>query len=251
MKGSLKIALNADEEPGSPESRRYLPSWLEGADWAFVCEPAAPGGTLVTRRKGVGIFRLSVKGKAAHAGSEPDKGVNAIEELIRKLIEIIRLADPKQGTTVNVGTIEGGQEPYIVPDSAKAAVDIRVANLEEQKRIEQGINKLVASSFVKGTSVSVQGGFHRPPMEPIAGTERLKQVVREAGATLGYNIDFTVAPRGGASDGNLIVTHGIPCIDGMGPVGSGAHSEEEFIELDSLYEKAKLLALVLDKLLCG
>ena len=249
IRGSIRIYLNADEEPGSPESRDHLSEYLDGADSAFVFEPSAPDGALVTRRKGVGIFRFAVKGKAAHAGSEPEAGANAIEELMFKLTELIQLADAEKGTTINIGTIRGGNEPYIVPESAEASVDVRVATLQEQRRIERAVANLLEKSVVEGTASSVKGGFHRPPMEPVAGTEELKRVVCEAADSLGYKVRFTTSPRGGASDGNLINSLGVPCIDGMGPLGSGAHSPKEYIKVNSLFDKAKLAALILDKLL--
>ncbi len=247
--GSLRVFLNADEEPGSPESRKYLKTCLEGVNCAFLTEPSYSKNTLVTRRKGVGIFRFSVKGKAAHAGSQPKAGANAILGLIHLLDKVMKLTDRHKGITINVGTITGGKEPYIVPDSAGAAVDVRVPNLDEQKRIERSIVALACEPAVRGTKISIEGGFHRPAMEPVAGTEDVKRVVRKAAKGLGYEIRFSRSPRGGASDGNLITHLGVPCIDGMGPLGSGTHSSREYIEVSSLFNKAKLLALVLDKLL--
>jgi len=248
INGSVRIYLNSDEEPGSPESRDQLPKCLEGVNAALVFEPPAPDGTLVTRRKGVGIFRLSVKGKAAHAGSEPEEGANAIDELIKKLVKINQLADPEKGTTINVGVIKGGEEPYIVPEQAEASVDIRVPTLDEQRRIELGIQTLAKETAIGGTQTSVNGGFHRPPMEPCAGTAELEGVIQSAGALLGSKVSFTTSPRGGASDGNLIATAGTPCVDGMGALGGGAHTAQEFIVVSSMFEKAKLAALVLDAL---
>lgn len=249
INGSIRIYLNGDEEPGSPESRDKLPKCLDGVRAALVFEPPAPDGTLVTRRKGVGIFQFSVEGKAAHAGSEPSAGANAINELMDKLIKVNKLADPEIGTTINVGVIKGGEEPYIVPEHAEASVDIRVPTLDEQQRIELAIQTLVQETGIEGTTTTVSGGFHRPPMEPCAGTVALESAIRSAAALLGFEVLFTISPRGGASDGNLIAAAGVPCVDGMGALGGGAHTAQEFIVVSSMFEKAKLAALVLDALL--
>jgi glutamate carboxypeptidase len=249
LEGTIKLFLNSDEEPGSPESRRFLSTCLDDVEWAFVFEPASPNEGLVTRRKGVGIFRFWAKGRAAHAGSEPEAGANAIEELISKLIKLTSYANRDLGTSINIGTIKGGKEPYIVPDSACAAVDVRVPTLEEQKRIERAIKDLIKPPLLRGTELRVGGGFHRPPMNPAPGTEEVKQVICNAADLLGCSVTFSTAQRGGATDGNLIVSHGIPCIDTMGPVGGGAHTDQEYIEVKSLYNKTALTAVVLDMLL--
>jgi glutamate carboxypeptidase len=144
--------------------------------------------------------------------------------------------------------IKGGEEPYIVPEHAEARVDIRVPTLDEQRRLELGIQTLGKETAIGGTKTLINGGFHRPPMEPCGGTTDLEEVIQSAGALLGSKVTFTTSPRGGATDGNLVAAAGTPCVDGMGVLGGGAHTAQEFTVVSSMFEKAKLAALVLDAL---
>jgi len=135
LKGSMRVVINSDEEPGSPTSRDHWSELSRDVDWAFVLEPAQPDGALVLRRKGVGIFHLHVKGRAAHAGAEPEKGASAIHVLAKKILDLESIADLTLGTTVNTGVIQGGTHPYVVPAEAMAKIDIRVPTLVERERV--------------------------------------------------------------------------------------------------------------------
>jgi glutamate carboxypeptidase len=247
LRGSIRVVINADEEPGSPTSRDLWPDLARGAAAAFVLEPAQPTGALVLRRKGVGIFHLRVRGRAAHAGAEPEKGASAIGALMRKCLDIEALAAPAVGTTVNVGVIRGGTHPYVVPEAAEAAIDFRVPTLAERERVMAALRAIAAREDGPGTTAALTGQFHRPPLEPVPGTERLARIVEEVGRGLKLPVEWDVT--GGASDGNNIAAAGIPTIDGMGPAGGGAHSAAEYMEIPSLFQKTALLAGVLDRLL--
>lgn len=240
---SVRVLFNSDEEPGSPRSREQLPALAAGIDYGFILEPAEPDGAIVLRRKGVGIFDLRVTGRAAHAGQEPEKGINANRELAHQIIAAEELADPGAGTTVNAGRIEGGTAPYVVSDSARARIDVRVATIEEQKRIERAMAELPARTRVPGARVEVTGGFHRPPMVELPGTEHMVKAISAAGALIGKPVRFGAS--GAASDGNTLVAAGVPTVDGMGPVGGRAHSRDEYLEIESFYDKTLLLALTL------
>jgi glutamate carboxypeptidase len=247
LAGSIRVVVNSDEEPGSPASRRQWPALARGAAAALVFEPGRPGGTLVLRRKGVGIFRLRVKGRAAHAGAEPDKGASAIRALARKCLDIEALAAPEAGTTVNVGVIAGGTHPYVIPAEAEAAIDARVATAAEAERLLSGMKAIASRADVPGTAAALEGEFHRPPLEPGPGMAELVAVVEDVGRELDTPIRWT--STGGASDGNNIAATGVPTIDAMGPEGGGAHSAEEYLDIPSLAAKTALAAGVLARLL--
>jgi glutamate carboxypeptidase len=246
LRGSIRVVINSDEEPGSPTSRDLWPDLARGATAAFVLEPAQPTGALVLRRKGVGIFHLRVRGRAAHAGAEPEKGASAIRALARKCLDIEALGAPAVGTTANVGVIRGGTHPYVVPEAAEAAIDVRVQTPAERERTLTALRAIAAREDVPGTTATLTGQFHRPPLEPVPGTDRLTRIIEESGRELDMPVEWAVT--GGASDGNNIAAAGIPTIDGMGPAGGGAHSPDEYMEIPSLFQKTALLAHVLDRL---
>jgi glutamate carboxypeptidase len=211
-----------------------------------VLEPAQPDGALVLRRKGVGIFHLRVRGRAAHAGAEPEKGASAIRALARKVLDIEALAAPAVGTTANVGVIRGGTHPYVVPEEAEAVIDFRVPTLAERDRVLAAMRAIVAREDVPNTTATLSGQFHRPPLEPVSGIDRLTAVIEAEAGLLDFPVRWAVT--GGASDGNNIAAAAVPTVDGMGPTGGRAHSPEEYMEIPSLFQKTALLAGVLDRL---
>jgi len=245
----LRIVLNGDEEPGSPESRRHLAECLDGVRYALLLEPPDDGERFVVSRKGIGVFRLSANGRSAHAGDGQEAGANAVHALLHALEHVLELADAKRGTTVNVGVIHGGDGPSIIPSEANAQVDIRVSTTSEAERIADAMRQIAQTPWIRGTKLQIQGGFHRPPMEPAEGTNDLIRVLRSVGDSLGFPVVFNERPCGGASDGNLITALGVPCIDGMGAIGGGAHTAEEWIDVTSVLDRTNLLAGVLMHLL--
>ncbi|MBW1961473.1 MAG: M20 family metallopeptidase [Deltaproteobacteria bacterium] len=247
LEGAIRIVVNSDEEPGSPTSRNQWKDLVQDVDYAMIFEPAKSDGAMVYRRKGVGIFKVDVTGKAAHAGAEPEKGASAIRVLAQKILDIESLADPRCGTTVNTGVIEGGTEPYVVPESAGAKIDIRIPSIAEKNRILKSLQSIVQREDLPGTRAKLSGQFHRPPMEPAEGFESFRHLVEQEGQALGLCVlwaDIT----GGASDGNNISALAVPTIDGMGPSGGGAHSPEEYMDISSLFHKTALLAAVLNRI---
>ncbi|MEN6370271.1 MAG: M20 family metallopeptidase [Thermotogota bacterium] len=245
----LRVFLNGDEEPGSPESRAHLPAVVGGAQCVFLLEPPDTEGKLVLSRRGVGVFHFAAAGRSAHAAE--GMGANAIHALIQALGDTIRLQDSERGTSVSVGVLGGGTGPSVVPDAAEAVVDVRVASRGEQERIERALARIVHATYTAGTSVSVAGRFHRPPMEPVSGTERFRDLITSVARSLGTELAFEAEPRGGASDGNLLTSLGVPCIDGMGPAGGGAHTNDEWVDLTSLRVRTLLLAEVLRRIVKG
>lgn len=233
--------LNSDEEQGSRESRRHIERLARGADRAFVLEPAlGPSGALKTARKGTGTFTVTVRGKSAHSGLDPEAGASAIVALSEVVRGLHELNDPERGVTVNVGTIEGGGRTNVVAEGARAEVGVRVARSEDVDRLIERIRGL--SPSVPGTEVDVEGGLGRPPMERTSGVAVLWRAAERLGDRLGLELEE--GRSGGASDGNLTARH-VPTLDGLGAVGDGAHAAHEHVRIDAMPERAALLALLL------
>ncbi len=212
-----------------------------GSSFALVLEPPLGDGVLKTARKGVGGFTLTVTGRAAHAGIEPEKGISAIVELAHQILRIHELHAPEAGTTVNVGVIQGGATPNTVAAEASARVDVRVTSMEEAGRVEEALRAIKAGA--NGATVRVEGGFNRPPMVRSPAIAALFEQARELARGLG--LDLAEGSTGGGSDGNFTAAAGTPTLDGLGPLGAGAHAESEHILASSLPERAALLATLL------
>ena len=236
------VFVNSDEEIGSVHSARYIRLLARRAVRAFVLEPpAGPSGMLKTGRKGVERFEIVVKGRAAHAGTNPEEGVSAILELSHQVQELFALNDPEHGVTVNVGTIDGGLRANVVAPEAKALVDVRAPNDAAAQAVAHAIRSLEPAR--PGTTVTVRGDSRRPPMP---ATDRNRALFRRAQRLArGLGLEVEEAPLvGGASDANLI--SGLTAtLDGLGSVGDGAHAADEHVLLSALPERAALLALLL------
>ena len=239
----VTVIMNGDEEIGSHTSEEIFVKEGKRADAAFVMEPGRADGSVVSARKGVGGYEVIISGKAAHAGVEPEKGASAIEELAHKILDIHRLTDYSKGTTLNVGVIKGGTRGNVVAESAYAKVDLRVKTKEEGERIQAAVNAIGADAIVGGTETKILGGLSRPPMVKDDGVEMLCGIVQEAAALAGF--DVTDTATGGGSDGNFVAALGTPVVDGMGPVGGLVHSDQEYMELKTLTERCKMLALAI------
>lgn len=241
--GPVRLLLTADEEVGSPDFRKRIEAEARRARAVLVLEPAAEGGALKTSRKGTGEFQIVVRGRASHAGINPERGVNAIGELARQLLRLETFADPQHGITVNVGRIEGGTRPNVVPESARAAVDVRIQRLADGARIARQIFGL--KPIHPQARLEVKGGINRPPLER-RHTVQLFRRAQELARKLGYEI--TEASTGGGSDGNFSAALGIPTLDGLGAAGDGAHAIHEHIVIRELPRRSALLAALLAEL---
>jgi len=235
------VLINSDEEIGSCDSMRHITRLAKASERVFVLEPAlGPLGKLKTARKGNGFFEMRVLGRAAHAGLEPERGASAILELSMVIQRLFALNDPERGVTVNVGTIDGGLRTNIVAPESRATVDVRVLTLEDARRVEAEILSLEATT--PGTKLVVTGAMNRPPMEKTGGNQVLWHAAQRAGHELG--LDLEQGTSGGGSDGNITSLF-TPTIDGLGPVGDGAHAAHENVLVKSMPERAALLALLL------
>jgi glutamate carboxypeptidase len=237
----ITALFTTDEEIGSDTSRDLIER-LAGRSALVLClEPAMPDGSLKTWRKGVGDFELISHGLAAHAGTDHRVGRNAIEELAHQILAIQKMTDYEKGTTLNIGVVNGGTRPNVVPAEARALIDLRVIEPGEAERVTQRLLSL--EPVLEGTSLEVKGGLNRPPMPRDA---RMIQAFKKAQTIAsGLGMRLTEGGTGGGSDANFVAPLGIPVLDGLGAVGDGAHSEREHIQISSLPERTALLAAIL------
>ena len=235
------VFANSDEEIGSRSSTRYIRWLAQCADRAFVLEPSlGRDGRLKTARKGVGRFTVRIRGQAAHAGLDPEKGASAILELSHVVQALFALNDPDKGVTVNVGMIEGGLRPNVVAPESGAIIDVRVATQEDADRVTQAIHGLQPS--VPGTRLEIEGAIGRPALEPTPRNRALWSIAKDLSSELGLDLQEGLA--GGGSDGNTTSQY-TATLDGLGPVGDGAHAAHEFLYLDETLQRTALLALLL------
>lgn len=235
------VFLNSDEEIGSRTSTKYVRALANRVNRAFVLEPAmGEEGALKTERKGIGRFTITVHGKAAHAGLDPESGASAILELSHVIQTLFALNDADKGITVNVGTIDGGLQPNVIAPHSQAVVDVRVPTVADGERIETIIHSMQPST--KGVRLHIEGGIGRPSMELTPRNNNLWLQAVGLGQELG--IELQSGRAGGGSDGNTTSQY-TATLDGLGPVGHGAHAEHEFLYIDKTLERTALLALLL------
>jgi glutamate carboxypeptidase len=205
----------------------------------LVLEPATGlSGKLKTARKGVGQFRLTVRGKAAHAGLDFGAGASATLELARQLERIAAFTDCDRGITVNPGVIAGGTRPNVVAAEAWADIDVRVLSAEDAVKVEGDFRAL--QPFNPRCSLAIEGGLNRPPMPRSPENLRLFRCAKACASDLGLDLDDSLA--GGGSDGNFTAALGVPTLDGLGAVGEGAHATHESVLIERLADRAALLA---------
>ena len=237
----LTILWTTDEETGSAASRALIEEEAARSAACLVMEPSLPGGGVKTSRRGVGVLEVRVEGRAAHAGLDPERGINAITELARIALAAARAAAPERGVSVNVGLIRGGSRTNVVPAEASAEVDIRMDSAGEGERVIAALRRLGPEH--PEARVRWNGGVNRPPLERDEGVLRLYRRARRLAAELDWDLDEGAA--GGGSDGNIVAGLGVPVLDGLGPLGDGAHARDEQVRLDDLPRRAALLAALL------
>lgn len=234
----ITALFTSDEEIGSDTSRPLIERLAKESALVLCLEPCLPDGSLKTWRKGVGNFEIIARGKATHAGADHENGRNAIEELAHHILALQKLTDYRTGTTLNVGVVGGGSRSNVVPDEARAHVDMRVRTPEEAERVTRWVLSL--KPILNGTTLEVKGGLNRPPMprdeRMIATFKRAQAIAANMGIQLGEG------GTGGGSDANFVAPLGVPVLDGLGAQGNGAHSKREHILIASLPERAALLA---------
>jgi glutamate carboxypeptidase len=239
---AIEILVNGDEESGSLHSRSTIESLAADADAVLVFEPGRPESGVVTSRRGAHRFEVAVSGRPAHTGVNPADGANAIEAAAHHVLAIQELGRRTPGGTVTAVMIHGGSRPNIVPDSATIRVDSRFDDDTTESAIVEAIGRLAGAGPVAGTRTVVRSLDQRPafPRRDGGWFDRYRTV-----ATL-LGLDVSAESTGGSSDGNFTASLGIPTLDGLGAVGGGYHTSDEFIHLDSLATRAAMLAAVLD-----
>ena len=233
-----------DEEIGSGTSRAAIEEEARKSRAVLVLEPSLPGGAVKTSRKGCGDFELTVKGVSAHAGIDPGKGSSAIHEMAHQIVALERLQDLERGVSVNIGTIHGGTRTNVIAEQAHCTIDVRAKTMEDAARVEAAVRALVPR--LKGTSLELAGGFGRPPLERTAGVATLYGLAREVAGTLG--VELAEGGTGGGSDGNFTAALGVPTLDGLGPMGDGAHALHEHVLRADLSWRAAFIAALLGRL---
>jgi glutamate carboxypeptidase len=241
-----QVLIDSDEEVGSPSSAALIARVAKGKAAAFTYEPALPDGTLAGARGGSGNFSFIISGRSAHAGRNPEDGLNAVLAAADLALRLEAAAG--DGLSVNPARIEGGGPNNVVPDHAVLRVNLRPRTPADQARAQAAIDSAVAAvAAARGVGIHVHGGFGRPPkpMEPAA--ERLFMLVKDCGADLGLSIGWRAT--GGVCDGNNIAATGVPVIDTMGVRGGAIHSAEEYLIPESLPERAMLSTLAILRLI--
>ena len=242
------LLLTVDEELGSPTSAHLVVDSARGCRAALVCEPSA-AGALKTARKGIALYQLAITGRAAHAGLEPEKGVNAAVALAHAVLGLAALGDPALGTTVTPTLAGAGTTTNTVPAQAHVAVDVRAAVPSELPRVDAGLRRLLeaVAAAVPGAGTELTGGVNRPPLDASSSAE-LFALAQQVAVRLGMPALQGVSV-GGGSDGNFTAGAGVPTLDGLGAVGDGAHAEGEHVLASELEPRARLLAGIVQELL--
>jgi glutamate carboxypeptidase len=239
----VTVFLASDEEVGSHSSRKITESLAKKSAGVLVLEPAAgTRGAVKTARKGVGEYRLQVKGVASHAGLDPTKGHSAIVELARQIAVMAKLNNLRAGVSVNPGVIEGGTRTNVIAAEATAAIDVRIKSAKQAAELDRKLRSL--KPFDKYCRLEMTGGINRLPMERTEGVAALYDKAREIARRVGW--ELVEAAVGGGSDGNFTAGLGIPTLDGMGGVGEGAHAVHEYILISELPRRALLLAEMIE-----
>jgi glutamate carboxypeptidase len=241
LRKRLVFLWTSDEEIGSDVSRKIIEAEARRSDAVFVLEPSlGPRGLIKTARKGVGEAELIVHGRASHAGLAPQEGINAIHELSRQLLRVTEWNDLRRGVSVNADIIEGGTRVNVIAERARAVLDLRALRVADMRRLERRLHAL--RPILRGAKLEIHGGFNRAPLE-----RKMSAALFVKAKSLATQMDLALgeSTAGGGSDGNLTAALGVPTLDGLGAVGHGAHSKDEHILINTMPERAALLASLL------
>lgn len=259
MKGGIVVAMNAiaglreldalpdrpihymvtsDEEIGSTASRGLIEEMAKKCDLVLITEPPTKDGALKTWRKGTSRYELTIEGKASHAGNEPELGVNSIIEFAQHALEINKLNDLKNGTSVSVTMVDGGTASNVIPAKTVAQIDVRVMTINAFNKVHDVL--MDRMSYIPGSNVTIEQKSFRPPMERDGDAfGRVREIANNVGITVRED------GAGGGSDGNFTAALGIPTIDGLGAEGTGLHATHEHVLVNSLPKKAALIAAII------
>lgn len=240
------ILLNSEEEIGSEHYRNLIEEVARKSKYTFVMEHARPDGELVVERKGSGGYEVEFIGKASHAGSAHSKGKSAINEMAHWINELNKITNYEKGITINCGVVRGGTAKNVVAEKAFLEFEFRIKKIEESEEVIEKVEKLKEHAKEKNIKVEISGGLNRGPMVFDEKSKFLFELIKSEGKKLG--IEIKGVSSGGASDGNLTSSVGSPTIDGLGPVGGGQHSINEYLDLDFVEQRIDLLLRVIEQL---
>ena len=238
--GRITVVHNSDEEIGSPSSRGLIEALSREADAVLVLEAGRENGDIVSARKGIADVELDVTGVAAHAGVNHRRGRSAVLELSHLVTRLEALNGTIPGVTLNVGRIEGGTRPNVVADHAYGRLEIRASQRERLVEAIERVEEIVGQRTVPDTAAACRVSISHWPMQRSDESARLVRLAQELAHELGFDVRDTAT--GGASDGNTAAQAGRPVLDGLGPVGGGAHSPGEYVAVDSIVPRVALLA---------
>lgn len=233
----ITLLLTCDEEIGSKTSRPLVEEEAKRAAAALVLEPPISGGVVKTGRKGIGVFTIRAVGRAAHAGLDPRKGINANVELAHQVLRLAEMNDYERGVTVSVGLMNGGTTTNVVPAEAIAKADVRFWTAEDGEHVVSQVRGL--KPVLDQAQLEITGGINRPPMPRSEKNIALYEHARRLATEIGFDLKEAVV--GGGSDGNFTAALGVPTLDGLGVDGAGAHADHEHIIVSDIPRRAALL----------
>jgi glutamate carboxypeptidase len=239
----IVFLMETSEERGSPGTRALIGKLLKDADVELNLEPGDAPDTLTVWRKGSDTFRIDVKGRAAHAGIAPQDGRNAALELIHQISGLGAFPQSGDGLTVNLTVMQAGTRANIIPENASAQVNVRVRDKADFGRVEQVLRKNAETTVIPDTKVTISGGEGFPPLPNNPATDKLAARAQRIYAGIGRTL--ATGGNGGASESALAADAGVPALDGLGPVGGGFHSDQEFLELETVTPRLYLLTMLL------
>ncbi|MBA2391691.1 MAG: M20 family metallopeptidase [Ktedonobacteraceae bacterium] len=246
---SVTFLLNSDEEIGSPASKALIQELGRQSDAVIVLEPGRLTNQVVSSRRSSGLYRVEVRGRSAHAGVEPQKGINAILELSYQVQRMQALQGTIPGTSLSVTVIRGGERSNVIPDAAYLEMDVRASSMAGIQAIEEAMRRVASRKIMDGTQITLTGDMRCLPFERSEQNAPLVRAAQEAGKELGLEIKDLAS--GGASDANNTAPLGVPTIDGLGAGGGLAHNPDEYVELDSLPVRIALLSGLVKKISSG
>jgi glutamate carboxypeptidase len=242
---AVTFVANPDEEIGSPFSGPHIRRLAAEHDVALVLEGARANGDIVSARKGIADLEVTLVGRAAHAGVEPEKGRSAILEAAHQVLALDALNGRWPSVTLNVGVVRGGTRPNVVAEACLLELDLRAATVAEFEAASAEVEQIVTHPTVDGVQASFRRIASHPPMEKSPAIARLAALATSLAAELGFEVRD--AATGGASDANTTAAAGLPTLDGLGPIGGDDHSPDEWLDLDSIVPRTTLLAALIDR----
>lgn len=235
LKGNIGILFNGEHELSCPTIRPTIERLSQSAKVVFTTEPARADGSCVKQRKGILRYTISFKGVSAHSGVEPEKGHCAVTEMARFILAMKELENPDRGINVNPGIVKGGLSVNAIPADAECKLDIRVVHLEDAYRMDEAVHSRAREASDGAVHITVNGGITRPPLVPNRRSEELIKGINEIARQYGIGLKWNFS--GGGSDASYASAFGIPALCGLGPVGGGYHTADEYLQIDDLLER--------------